>query len=120
MAIAVSDELLGTFVPIAVYWLYSGLYVALDGVGRLGSYRLHPKGEEAAKNVVSRAAVVRGVLVQQAFQVVVALALFAVILLLLLLLLLLLAGPSSLYPRATAAMVCYFADRPEFAMLISS
>jgi sphinganine C4-monooxygenase len=79
MAIAVSDELLGTFVPIAVYWLYSGLYVALDGVGRLGSYRLHPKGEEAAKNVVSRAAVVRGVLVQQAFQVVVALALFTVI-----------------------------------------
>jgi hypothetical protein len=78
MAIAVSDELLGTFVPIAVYWLYSGLYVALDGVGRLGSYRLHPKGEEAAKNVVSRAAVVRGVLVQQAFQVVVALALFTV------------------------------------------
>jgi sphinganine C4-monooxygenase len=85
MAIAVSDELLGTFVPIAVYWLYSGLYVALDGVDRLSSYRLHPKAEEAAKNVVSRAAVVRGVLVQQAFQVVVALTLFAVIPLLLLL-----------------------------------
>uniref|UniRef100_A0ACD5YR75 Uncharacterized protein n=1 Tax=Avena sativa TaxID=4498 RepID=A0ACD5YR75_AVESA len=79
MAIAVSDELLGTFVPIAVYWLYSGLYVALDGVERVHSYRLHPKAEEATKNVVSRAAVVRGVLVQQAFQVVVALTLFAVI-----------------------------------------
>lgn len=79
MAIAVSDELLGTFVPIAVYWLYSGLYVALESVDRVDSYRLHPKAEEAAKNVVSRAAVVRGVLVQQAFQVVVALTLFAVI-----------------------------------------
>ncbi|KAM3225081.1 hypothetical protein ACQJBY_058054 [Aegilops geniculata] len=79
MPIGVSDELLGTFVPIAVYWLYSGLYVALDGVERLDAYRLHPRGEEAARNVVSRGAVVRGVLVQQAFQVVVALTLFAVI-----------------------------------------
>lgn len=83
MPTGVSDELLGTFVPIAVYWLYSGLYVALDGVERLDSYRLHPRGEEAARNVVSRGAVVRGVLVQQAFQVVVALTLFAVILILL-------------------------------------
>ncbi|XBH64413.1 hypothetical protein VPH35_118181 [Triticum aestivum] len=79
MPIGVSDELLGTFVPIAVYWLYSGLYVALDGVEGLDAYRLHPRGEEAARNVVSRGAVVRGVLVQQAFQVVVALTLFAVI-----------------------------------------
>ncbi|KAM3225082.1 hypothetical protein ACQJBY_058054 [Aegilops geniculata] len=70
MPIGVSDELLGTFVPIAVYWLYSGLYVALDGVERLDAYRLHPRGEEAARNVVSRGAVVRGVLVQQAFQVI--------------------------------------------------
>ena len=76
MPIGVSDELLGTFVPIAVYWLYSGLYVALDGVEGLDAYRLHPRGEEAARNVVSRGAVV-----QQAFQVVVALTLFAVILL---------------------------------------
>ncbi|PUZ77455.1 hypothetical protein GQ55_1G372700 [Panicum hallii var. hallii] len=76
---AASDELLGTFVPIAVYWLYSGLYVALDGVGRLDGYRLHTREEAATKNVVSKAAVVRGVLVQQAFQVAVSLTLFAVI-----------------------------------------
>uniref|UniRef100_K3YSZ4 aldehyde oxygenase (deformylating) n=3 Tax=Setaria TaxID=4554 RepID=K3YSZ4_SETIT len=76
---AVSDELLGTFVPIAVYWLYSGLYVALDGVGRLDGYRLHTREEAATKNVVSKATVVRGVLVQQAFQVAVSLTLFAVI-----------------------------------------
>ncbi|KAL6635121.1 hypothetical protein ACP70R_027792 [Stipagrostis hirtigluma subsp. patula] len=75
----VSDELLGTFVPIAVYWLYSGLYVALDGVQRLDGYRLHPREEAAAKNAVSRGAVVRGVLVQQAFQVAISLTLFAVI-----------------------------------------
>uniref|UniRef100_A0A0D9VL01 Uncharacterized protein n=1 Tax=Leersia perrieri TaxID=77586 RepID=A0A0D9VL01_9ORYZ len=76
---APSDELLGTFVPIAVYWLYSGLYLALEGVERLDVYRLHPRAEETAKNVVSRGTVVRGVLVQQAFQVAVSLTLFAVI-----------------------------------------
>ena len=75
---AASDELLGTFVPIAVYWLYSGLYVALDGVGRLDGYRLHTREEAATKNVVSKAAVVRGVLVQQAFQIAVSLLLFTV------------------------------------------
>jgi sphinganine C4-monooxygenase len=77
MAFAVSDELLGTFVPIAVYWLYSGLYVVLDGLG-MDDYRLHPKGEEA-RNIVSRWTVVRGVLVQQAFQIAVSLLLFTVI-----------------------------------------
>jgi hypothetical protein len=50
-------------------------------VERLDVYRLHPREEEAAKNVVSRGTVVRGVLVQQAFQVAVSLTLFAVILL---------------------------------------
>jgi sphinganine C4-monooxygenase len=75
----VSDELLGTFVPIAVYWLYSGLYVALEGVERLDGYRLHPREEAATKNAVSKGAVVRGVLVQQAFQVAVSLTLFTVI-----------------------------------------
>lgn len=77
MAFAVSDELLGTFVPIAVYWLYSGLYIVLDGLG-MDDYRLHPKGEET-KNIVSKWTVVRGVLVQQAFQIAVSLLLFTVI-----------------------------------------
>ncbi|XP_066372324.1 sphinganine C4-monooxygenase 1-like [Miscanthus floridulus] len=77
MAFAVSDELLGTFVPIAVYWLYSGLYVVLDVLG-MDDYRLHPKGEEA-RNIVSKWTVVRGVLVQQAFQIAVSLLLFTVL-----------------------------------------
>ena len=76
MAFAVTDELLGTFVPIAVYWLYSGLYIVLDGLG-MDDYRLHPKGEEV-KNIVSKWTVVRGVLVQQAFQIAVSLLLFTV------------------------------------------
>ncbi|THU57232.1 hypothetical protein C4D60_Mb03t01350 [Musa balbisiana] len=76
MAFAVSDELLGTFVPIAVYWIYSGIYVLL---GDLEKYRLHTKAEENVKNIVSKSSVVKGVLVQQAFQISVSLLLFAVI-----------------------------------------
>lgn len=76
MAFGISDELLGTFVPIVVYWLYSGFYVLLGG---LEKYRLHPKGEEELKNVATRKMVVKGVLVQQAFQVAVSLLLFTFI-----------------------------------------
>ncbi|KAL0912511.1 hypothetical protein M5K25_018488 [Dendrobium thyrsiflorum] len=75
MTFPLSDELLGTFVPIAVYWIYSGIYVML---GDLNQYRLHTKAEEETKNVVSKGTVVKGVLVQQAFQVVVLLLLFTV------------------------------------------
>ncbi|XP_039124255.1 sphinganine C4-monooxygenase 1-like [Dioscorea cayenensis subsp. rotundata] len=76
MAFGISDELLGTFVPIAVYWLYSGLYILLDGFDK---YRLHTRAEEAEKNVVSRSSVVKGVLLQQAVQVIVSLLLFMVV-----------------------------------------
>ncbi|XP_020598025.1 sphinganine C4-monooxygenase 2-like, partial [Phalaenopsis equestris] len=62
----VSDELLGTLVPIAVYWIYSGIYILL---GDMNQYRLHTKAEEDNKNVVSKRTVSRGVLVQQAFQI---------------------------------------------------
>ncbi|XP_020590320.1 sphinganine C4-monooxygenase 1-like [Phalaenopsis equestris] len=72
-AFLVSDELLGTFVPIAVYWIYSGFYVL---VADLQEYRLHTKAEEDKKNVVSKMAVVKGVLIQQAFQIAVSLLLF--------------------------------------------
>ncbi|ONK73878.1 uncharacterized protein A4U43_C03F500 [Asparagus officinalis] len=73
MGFRVSDELLGTFVPIAVYWIYSGFYELLGG---LHNYRLHPKGEEEVKNVATKATVVKGVLIQQAFQIAVSLLLF--------------------------------------------
>ena len=53
--IEISDEILGTFVPIAVYWLYSGMYMLLDG---WDEYRLHPKGEEYVKNVGKKIEVV--------------------------------------------------------------
>ncbi|KAM0821841.1 hypothetical protein ACQ4PT_071907 [Festuca glaucescens] len=78
MEFAVSDELLGTFVPIAVYWLYSGMYILLDRM-EMENYRLHPKGEEETKNIVSKWTVVKGVLVQQGFQIAVSLLLFTII-----------------------------------------
>ncbi|KAG1365533.1 sphinganine C4-monooxygenase 1 [Cocos nucifera] len=70
----VSDEVLGTVVPIGVYWLYSGLYCLLH---RLDRFRMHSRKEEAAKNSISKATVVRGVLLQQSIQASVSLALFA-------------------------------------------
>jgi len=75
MAFGVSDEILGTFVPIAVYWIYSGFYELLGG---LDNYRLHPKGEEDVKNIATKRMVVKGVIIQQAFQIAVSLLLFMV------------------------------------------
>ncbi|XP_022159270.1 sphinganine C4-monooxygenase 1-like [Momordica charantia] len=75
MEFTISDELLGTFVPIFVYWLYSGIYVLL---GFFENYRLHSKKDEDEKNLVSKATVVRGVLFQQFIQAIVAIILFKV------------------------------------------
>lgn len=76
MDLGISDELLGTFAPILVYWIYSGIYVVLGSFAE--NYRLHSKQDEDEKNLVSKAAVVKGVLIQQALQAVVATLLFAV------------------------------------------
>ncbi|GAB4829158.1 Arf guanine nucleotide exchange factor sbh1 [Ancistrocladus abbreviatus] len=76
MGIEVSDQLLGTFVPIVVYWVYSGIYVLM---GSFDNYRLHSKKDEDEKNLVSKGTVVKGVLLQQTFQAVVAVVLFKVV-----------------------------------------
>ena len=76
MDLGVSDEILGTFVPLVVYWIYSGIYVVLGLFAE--NYRLHSKQEEDEKNLVSKGAVVKGVLLQQLVQAVVATLLFAV------------------------------------------
>ncbi|XAR56006.1 Sphinganine C(4)-monooxygenase [Bertholletia excelsa] len=75
MNLRVSDELLGTLVPIVVYWVYSGIYVIL---GSLEDYRLHSRKDEDDKNLVPKGSVVRGVLLQQALQAIVAILLFTV------------------------------------------
>lgn len=74
----ISDELLGAFVPVIAYWLYSGMYVLLAQIPWMDGRRLHPKGEEEKKNIASRSEVVKGVFLQQAVQVAVVLLAFAI------------------------------------------
>ncbi|XP_028788840.1 very-long-chain aldehyde decarbonylase GL1-9 [Neltuma alba] len=66
----VSDEVMGTFAPIVLYWIYAGFYQLLPP---LDNYRLHSRREEEEKNLVPLLAVVKGVLLQQLVQATVAL-----------------------------------------------
>lgn len=52
----VSDEVMGTFAPIIVYWVYGGFYQLLPP---LDNYRLHTKREEEEKNLVPFSDVVK-------------------------------------------------------------
>ncbi|KAL8161517.1 hypothetical protein V2J09_013006 [Rumex salicifolius] len=72
----ISDQVLGTVVPIVVYWAYSGLYMLFWS---LDKYRLHSKVDENEKNLVSKPTVVKGVFLQQAVQAIVATILFKVV-----------------------------------------
>lgn len=60
-----SDEFLVMFMPILVYWIYSGIYEVLSP---LENYRLHSKRDEDTKNLVSKRHVLKRVLFQQAIQ----------------------------------------------------
>lgn len=66
----VSDEVMGTFAPIVVYWIYAGFYHLLPP---LDKYRLHTMRDEGEKNLVPFKDVVKGVLLQQLVQAIVAL-----------------------------------------------
>jgi len=66
----VSDELMGTFAPIVLYWVYAGFYHLLPPLDR---YRLHTRRDEEKKNLVPFSTVVKGVLLQQLVQAIVAL-----------------------------------------------
>ncbi|XP_077251512.1 very-long-chain aldehyde decarbonylase GL1-9-like [Tasmannia lanceolata] len=68
-----SDESMGTFAPIVVYWLYAGIYQILPPLDR---YRLHTRKEEEQKNLVPISLVIKGVLLQQLVQAIVAQILF--------------------------------------------
>lgn len=46
-----SDEFLATFVPVVIYWLYSGIYEIL---GSFDNYRLHSKMDEKTERTRSR------------------------------------------------------------------
>ncbi|XP_048546494.1 sphinganine C4-monooxygenase 2-like [Triticum urartu] len=74
MELVFSDEALAIVVPIAAYWVYSGMYMALGH--SMDEYRLHPREEERSKNLVPKRDVVKGVLLQQLLQAAVAAAIF--------------------------------------------
>lgn len=73
MAFGVADDLLVAIVPSIVYWIYSGMYAML---GDMDDYRLHPIEDVDTKNIVSKREVVKGVLIQQALQIGVSVAMF--------------------------------------------
>ena len=75
MVLGVPDDLLVAIVPSIVYWAYSGVYALL---GDMHEYRLQTKEDENTKNIVSKSTAVKGVLVQQALQIGVSLAMFMV------------------------------------------
>ncbi|KAH7688778.1 sphinganine C4-monooxygenase protein [Dioscorea alata] len=66
MALGISDEVLSTYVPVVVYWVFSGIYGLL---GYIEGCRLHPKNAENEENVASKIQVLRGVLLQQVVQI---------------------------------------------------
>ncbi|KAJ3675528.1 hypothetical protein LUZ60_004570 [Juncus effusus] len=72
----ISDELMSTIAPIFVYWIYGGFYMLMPPLKR---YRLHTRQEEKEKNIVDLPTVIKGVLIQQFFQVIIAQLLFMVV-----------------------------------------
>lgn len=70
-----SDEAMGTFAPVVVYWLYAGFYQLLLP---LDNYRLHTRKEEEERNLVPLRSVLKGVLLNQLVQVAVAHGIFLV------------------------------------------
>jgi sphinganine C4-monooxygenase len=73
-----AEELVVTLAPVAVYWVYAGIYELLARTTVLDKYRLHSRRDEETKNIASRKDVVRGVLLQQAIQVAISVAVLKV------------------------------------------
>ena len=71
----ISDKHLSLALPIIAYWAYSAIFHFLDSQSWsfLDKYRIHPPEEITSRNRVTRAQVVRAVLIQQLGQVVVGL-----------------------------------------------
>ncbi|KAL7268021.1 Sphingolipid C4-hydroxylase sur2 [Rhizina undulata] len=66
------DSLLLTFLPILTYWIFSLLFHFLDTHDLLAKYRLHTPEEVLKRNHVTRAEVIKEVVIQQVIQVFVA------------------------------------------------
>ena len=74
-----AEELVVTLAPVSVYWVYAGIYEALLArTAVLDKYRLHSRRDEETKNIASRKDVIKGVLLQQAIQVAISVAVLKV------------------------------------------
>ncbi|WEW58146.1 Sphingolipid C4-hydroxylase sur2 [Emydomyces testavorans] len=65
----IPDKILIIILPVAVYWLFSLIFQACDDHGWLSKYKLHTPEEFLRRNRVPMKDVIRGVLVQHAFQI---------------------------------------------------
>ncbi|XVE85875.1 hypothetical protein DITRI_Ditri17bG0126500 [Diplodiscus trichospermus] len=72
--LGISDEILAAIMPVVVYWVNAWMYMALGS--SCEKYRLHSKKDEDKMNLVSREAVIKGVIFQHFLQVITALLLF--------------------------------------------
>lgn len=70
----ISDEILGIFVPIFIYWIYAGILAVLETA--FPKYKMQTTEQQDEKNLVSRSTVIKGVLVQQSLQAIIAALLF--------------------------------------------
>ncbi|PQQ14140.1 sphinganine C4-monooxygenase 1-like [Prunus yedoensis var. nudiflora] len=70
----ISDEVLGIFVPIFIYWIYAGILAVLETA--FPKYKIQTTEQQDEKNLVSRSTVIKGVLVQQSLQAIIAALLF--------------------------------------------
>ncbi|PRQ18065.1 putative sphingolipid C4-monooxygenase [Rosa chinensis] len=67
MRIVASDEVLGTFIPIIVYWLYAALIVFMEK--SFPKYKIRSAEEQDKRNhLVSKGTVIKGVVLQQVLQ----------------------------------------------------
>ncbi|CAI2184787.1 455_t:CDS:2 [Funneliformis geosporum] len=75
-----SDKQLALFVPVVIYWLYSGFYhlVSTYEIPLFEKYRLHSLIEVETRNKVSQSEVIRAVLLQQFLQTILGLLLVVV------------------------------------------
>ncbi|PRQ18925.1 putative sphingolipid C4-monooxygenase [Rosa chinensis] len=62
-----SDEILGMFIPIILYWLYAAVIISIEKL--VPKYKLRSSEEQDKRNhLVSKGTVIKGVVLQQALQ----------------------------------------------------
>eukprot|EP01117_Protostelium_nocturnum_P005554 TRINITY_DN2008_c0_g1_i2.p1 TRINITY_DN2008_c0_g1~~TRINITY_DN2008_c0_g1_i2.p1 ORF type:complete len:270 (+),score=79.68 TRINITY_DN2008_c0_g1_i2:117-926(+) len=76
----VSDDVLAIFVPILIYWILATFFFVLDKlrIPSIEKYKIH-NPEEESRNKVSLSTVLKGVLLQHVFQIMLATGLYLIV-----------------------------------------